>query len=45
VEDGFAHSVAAIRAARAQQEGKKLYWNSQTEQILDSAKPVAAIIS
>lgn len=35
VEDGFAHSVAVIMAARSQQEGKKLYWDSRTEQILD----------
>lgn len=36
VDDGMAHSVAAIMAARAQQEGKKLYWDSKNEQILDS---------
>jgi predicted dehydrogenase len=35
VEHGFAHSVAVIMAARAQQEGKKLYWHPATEQILD----------
>jgi predicted dehydrogenase len=35
VEHGFAHSVAAIMAAQAQREGKKLYWDSDTEQILD----------
>jgi predicted dehydrogenase len=35
VEDGYAHSVAVIMAARAQQEGKKLYWDPQAEQILD----------
>jgi predicted dehydrogenase len=35
VEHGFAHSVAVIMAARAQQEGKKLYWHSATEQIQD----------
>jgi predicted dehydrogenase len=33
VDDGFAHSVAVIMAARAQREGKKLYWNSATERI------------
>lgn len=37
VDDGFAHSVAVIMAARAQREGKKLYWNAKTEQIVDSA--------
>jgi predicted dehydrogenase len=36
VEDGFAHSVAAIMAARAQREGKKLYWDPQAERIVDS---------
>jgi predicted dehydrogenase len=35
VENGYAHSVAVIMAARAQQEGKKLYWDPQAEQILD----------
>jgi predicted dehydrogenase len=35
VEDGFAHSVAAIMAARSQREGKKLYWDAANEQILD----------
>jgi predicted dehydrogenase len=37
VEHGFAHSVAVIMAARAQQEGKKLYWNRCTEEIRESA--------
>ena len=36
IEDGWAHSVAAIMAARAQREGKKLYWDAASEQILDS---------
>ena len=36
VDAGFAHSVAAIMAARAQREGKKLYWDSKGERILDS---------
>jgi hypothetical protein len=35
VEHGFAHSVAVIIAAQAQRQGKKLYWDSDTEQILD----------
>ena len=35
VEHGFAHSVAVIMAAQAQRQGKKLYWDSDTEQILD----------
>ena len=36
VEQGFAHSVAVIMAARAQREGKKLYWDPKTEQILEN---------
>jgi predicted dehydrogenase len=35
VEHGFAHSVAVIMAAQAQREGKKLYWDPETEQILE----------
>jgi len=35
VEHGFAHSVAVIMAARAQREGKKLYWDPKTEEILE----------
>jgi len=38
VDDGFAHSVAVIMAARAQREGKKLYWNPDTQQILDQPR-------
>ncbi len=37
VEHGYAHSVAAIMAARAQQEGKKLYWDPRAEQIVERA--------
>jgi predicted dehydrogenase len=40
VDHGFAHSVAIIMAARAQQEGKKLYWDARHEQILETP-PVA----
>ena len=40
VEHGYAHSVAVIMAARAQQEGKKLYWHAASEQILDYAPAV-----
>jgi predicted dehydrogenase len=36
VDDGFAHSVAAIMAARSQREGKKLYWDRGAEQIVDT---------
>jgi hypothetical protein len=37
VEHGFAHSVAVIMAARSYREGKKLYWDSKTESIMDRA--------
>jgi predicted dehydrogenase len=36
VEDGYAHSVAVIMAARSQREGKKLYWDRGAEEICDS---------
>jgi hypothetical protein len=35
VEHGFAHSVAVIMAARAEREGRKLYWDGATEQIVE----------
>lgn len=35
VHDGFAHSVACIMAAQSYWAGKKLYWDSSTEQIVD----------
>jgi predicted dehydrogenase len=35
VDAGFAHSVAAIMAARAHREGKRLYWDAATESIVD----------
>jgi hypothetical protein len=34
VDAGFAHSVAAIMAARAQAEGKRLYWDTEKEVIV-----------
>jgi predicted dehydrogenase len=37
VEQGMAQSVAAIMAARAQREGKKLYWDAQSEEIVESS--------
>jgi predicted dehydrogenase len=37
VEQGLAQSVAAIMAARAQQEGKKLYWDAQAGEIVESS--------
>jgi len=35
VQNGFSHSVACIMAARAYWTGKKLYFDSKTEEILD----------
>ena len=40
VKDGFAHSVAVIMAARAQREGKKLYWDAREEEIVENAPEV-----
>ncbi len=40
VEHGFAHSVAVIMAARAQVEGRKLYWDRSAEEIVESAPGV-----
>jgi hypothetical protein len=37
VEQGLSQSAAVIMAARAQQEGKKLYWNAQTEEIVEES--------
>jgi len=35
VHDGYASAVGVIMAAQAQREGKKLYWNTKTEEIVD----------
>lgn len=35
VDDGFSHSIVVIMAAQSYWSGKKLYWNPETEQILD----------
>jgi predicted dehydrogenase len=35
VEEGLAQSVAAIMAARSQQEGRKLYWSAKEQEILE----------
>jgi predicted dehydrogenase len=37
VEQGMAQSVTAVMAARAQREGKKLYWDAQSEKIVESS--------
>ena len=36
VHEGFAHSVACIMAARSYWEGRRLYWDAATEQIVDT---------
>ena len=41
VEQGLAQSVAAIMAARSQREGKKLYWDAQAEEIVESSPAVS----
>lgn len=35
IDTGFAHSVAVVMATRSFREGKKMYWDRKTEQILD----------
>lgn len=37
VSNGFSHAVACIMAAQSYWSGKKLYWNSETEQIVEHA--------
>jgi predicted dehydrogenase len=37
VEQGLAQSVAAIMAARSQREGKRLYWDARSEEILEQS--------
>jgi predicted dehydrogenase len=37
VDDGYAHSVACIMAARAYREGRKLYWNAASESIVEES--------
>jgi len=41
VRHGFAHSVACIMAARAYREGRKLYWDPRTEEIVDHPPEMA----
>ena len=35
IHTGFWHSIATIMATRAYREGKKLYWDRKTEEIVD----------
>jgi hypothetical protein len=37
VDNGFLHAVAVIMAAQSYWQGKRLYYDSATEQILDRA--------
>jgi predicted dehydrogenase len=39
VDHGFSHSIVTIMAAQSYWSGKRLYWNPQTEEIVD--QPVA----
>ena len=36
IETGFAHAVALIMANKAYREGKKVYWDRENEEIVDS---------
>src|SRR5437870_2156843 len=40
VRHGYSHAVAVIMAARAYREGKKLWWDSRSETIVDHAPEV-----
>jgi predicted dehydrogenase len=40
VHNGFSHAVAIIMAARAYREGKKLYWDTDKEEIVEHAPSV-----
>lgn len=35
VDHGFSHSIVCIMAAQSYWSGKRLYWNPQTEEIVD----------
>jgi predicted dehydrogenase len=37
VQNGFSHSVACMMAAKAYWSGKKLYWDSNSEEIVETA--------
>jgi predicted dehydrogenase len=42
IDTGFAHAVAVVMATRSFREGKKMYWDRKTEQILDHPAKVRA---
>lgn len=42
IETGFAHSVAVVMATRSYREGKKLYWDRKTEEIMEQPVPPAS---
>ena len=42
IDTGFAHAVAVVMATRSFREGKKMYWDRKTEQILDHPANVPA---
>src|SRR4029077_19557395 len=42
IDTGFAHAVAVVMATRSFREGKKMYWDRKTEQILDHPASVRA---
>ena len=39
VDHGFSHAIVVIMAAQSYWSGKKLYWNPQTEEIVDHPVP------
>jgi hypothetical protein len=39
VDHGFSHSIVTIMAAQSYWSGKRLYWNPQTEEIVDQPVP------
>jgi hypothetical protein len=42
VDHGFSHSIVTIMAAQSYWGGKRLYWDPQTEEILDQPAPSLA---
>jgi hypothetical protein len=35
VDNGFSHAIVCIMAAQSYWEGKRLYWDAKSEQIID----------